>query len=243
MATTDDLANVLRELGIYADSDMLSRFTSYMNGILEWNGRINLTAIKNSSDFIAKHFIDSVIPVRCPEWKPAKTVIDVGTGGGFPGVPLAIISPEKTFVLADSLAKRLKIVSELCTSSGITNCDVLHGRAEDTAHDEKYRQRFDICVSRAVGRLDVLSEYCLPFVKTGGAFISYKSGDVSRETSDAKKAIDALGGEITSIRKYKDLCPVSSVETDHCAVVIKKVKTTPASFPRKAGTPAKDPIR
>ena len=118
MATTDDLANVLRELGIYADSDMLSRFTSYMNGILEWNGRVNLTAIKNSSDFIAKHFIDSVIPVRCPEWKPAKTVIDVGTGGGFPGVPLAIISPEKTFVLADSLAKRLKIVSELCTSLG-----------------------------------------------------------------------------------------------------------------------------
>ena len=172
--------------------------------------------------------------------KYAETVIDVGTGGGFPGVPLAIIFPEKQFVLMDSLNKRLKVIDDLCAKAGITNVVTLHGRAEDLARMKEHRDKYDICVSRAVANMSVLSEYCLPFVRKGGYFLAYKGPNSEEEVKAAMKAIDILGGRVES---YTEAFSADVFDFSHYIICIKKIKETPAKYPRKAGIPSKDPIK
>lgn len=231
-----ELENALLQMNIPHDEETLNKYSIYMEGILKWNEKINLTAITERDEFVVKHFIDSILCCNFPEYKEANTVIDVGTGGGFPGIPLAIISPEKKFVLADSLKKRLKVIDELADKASILNVETVHGRAEELAKKKEYRQNFDLCVSRAVANMAVLSEYCLPFIKTGGYLLAYKGPDAEEEIKSAKKAIRILGGELIRL----ETAPLDGFE--HNIVVIKKVKDTPAKYPRKAGTPAKTPI-
>jgi 16S rRNA (guanine527-N7)-methyltransferase len=232
------LREAFEQLNIEASEDAILKFEKHMSLVLEWNKKVNLTTITNEADFIQKHFIDSILCVCFDEFKRADTVIDVGTGAGFPGVPLAILFPQKQFLLVDSVSKKLKILKEILEDLEIANVNLIHTRAEDLAHDKKYRENFDICVSRAVSNLATLSEYCLPFVKTGGTFIAYKGPDVTAELEKAGSAIRQLGGETGEIRRAE----LAGFELDHNMVFINKKKKTPAGYPRKAGVPAKEPL-
>lgn len=230
------LKNAFEELHIPNDEEILKQYEKYMEGILNWNEKINLTAIKERKEFITKHFIDSVLCYHFSEYVNAESVVDVGTGAGFPGVPLAILSPDKEFVLADSLNKRLKVIDQLTESIGIENVTTVHGRAEELAKNKKYREKFDVCISRAVANMAVLAEYCLPFVRVGGYLLAYKGPDAKKEAEEAKKALKILGGKVKRIEA------VNLADFDHNIIVIEKIKETPAKYPRKAGTPAKEPI-
>ncbi len=230
----NDLRNFIEQLHIAKPEEKEAQLIKYMEGVLEWNQKVNLTAITDRNEFIQKHFIDSLLCADTLEFTESSSICDIGTGGGFPGVPLAICYPDKQFTLMDSLEKRLKIVRQLCDDIGINNVQVIHGRAEELARREEYREQFDLCVSRAVANMRVLSEYCLPFVKTGGSFIAYKGPDCRAEIDDAGKAIQMLGGDKPEIR------PLTHLE--HNLVFIKKIKNTPKAYPRKAGTPAKKPL-
>lgn len=231
-----ELEKALTALNLPFDESTLEKYRGYMKGILEWNEKINLTAITDELEFETKHFVDSILCCNFPEYKNAETVIDIGTGGGFPGVPLAIISPDKHFVLADSLNKRLKVIDTLTSELGISNTKTVHGRAEEMAKNSDFRQSFDLCVSRAVANMAVLAEYCLPFIKVGGYLLAYKGPDAEDEIKAAKKAIKILGGEFVRLE-------TASLEGyNHNIVVIKKMKDTPVKYPRKAGIPTKTPI-
>jgi len=226
------------QLNIETDVETIAKFEKYMKLVLDWNNKINLTAITDEADFIKKHFIDSVLCVDFEQVKKAGTFIDVGTGAGFPGVPLALIFPDKQFLLMDSVGKKIKVVSEMLEELGILNVKTVHARAEDLAHKKEYREKFDICVSRAVANLATLSEYCLPFVNMGGAFISYKGSDIDDELKNANNAIEKLGGQIVDVRKVT----LSNFELDHNIITITKVRQTPVKYPRKAGMPTKQPL-
>lgn len=225
-------------LGISYDEIVLEQFRLYMERILKWNESINITSIKEEEEFIQKHYIDSLLCAPSKEFHRAKRIIDVGTGGGFPGVPLALIAPDKEFVLMDSLNKRIKIIQELCEELGIKNVTAVHDRAEDLAQKKGHREAYDLCLSRAVANLSTLSEYCLPFLKRGGYFLSYKSLDTGKEIKQAKKAIHILGGNIDR----EEIADLNGFDLQHKIIFIKKIKRTPAKFPRKAGTPSKDPL-
>jgi 16S rRNA (guanine527-N7)-methyltransferase len=232
----ETLKNAFKQLNIPCSPHQYAQLQDYMEGILAWNEKINLTAITDPEEFLIKHYVDSVLGYGFPEYAQAHNVIDVGTGAGFPGVPLAIISPDKAFTLADSLKKRLKVIDDLTAKGQISNVTTVHGRAEELARNKVYRQQFDVCVSRAVANMAVLAEYCLPFIKVGGALLAYKGPDAEREVDEATKAIKILGGQVDRIE---------DVELDgyhHNIVVMKKIKDTPAKYPRKAGTPSKEPI-
>ena len=225
-----NLKEELKALALPSDDDTLRQFELYMNGVLEWNEKINLTAITEEDDFVEKHYIDSLKLAKLGLLKPGNRVMDLGTGGGFPGVPLAIVYPQTDFILADSLNKRLKVID------GINNVRTVHGRAEDLGHNQEYRETFDCCVSRAVANLSTLCEYCLPMVKPGGYFVAYKTGTAEEEIKNAEKAIKILGGGKAEI--------ISSdhENIDHCFVKIKKLQNTARQYPRKAGTPSKQPL-
>ena len=223
---------LIEKLGLSREET--NKLSSYMEGILEWNEKINLTAITGPEEFIEKHYADSLSLLPFSEFDEAKKIIDVGTGGGFPGVPLAIASKDKDFILMDSLAKRLKVIDELLNRIEVGNARTLHGRAEDLARDPEYREAFDLCVSRAVADMSVLAEYTLPFVKIGGAVAAYKSEDIEEELSGAENAIRKLGGEILR---------TESTGPNRQIVIIKKTAKTPRTYPRKAGTPKKEPIK
>lgn len=233
------LEKALNELGIQYTENMISQFEGYRNGVIEWNEKVNLTAITDPQEFVVKHFIDSVLCVGFDEYKAAKKVIDVGTGAGFPGIPLAILSDDKEFTLMDSLNKRLKIIDELSEGIGLTNVQTVHARAEELARNKAHREKYDICVSRAVANLTTLSEYCLPFIKVGGYLLAYKGPDAEAELADAKKAISILGGQVEKMEKAQ----LDDFGLDHRIIFIKKVKNTPAKYPRKAGTPSKEPLK
>ena len=170
----DKIRKALDELGIKYNDEMIGKFSIYMDGVLEWNEKINLTAITDRDEFIEKHFIDSVLAAGASEVLNAENVIDVGTGAGFPGIPLAIIFPDKEFVLMDSLNKRLKVINDLCRRADINNVTTVHCRAEELAKNREHREKYDLCISRAVANMSTLSEYCLPFIKPGGYFLAYK---------------------------------------------------------------------
>ena len=185
---------------------------------------------------LEKHFLDSISLIRAVDLSQELKVMDMGTGAGFPGIPLKIAFPNLKVTLADSLNKRVNFLQEVIDALGLENIEAIHGRAEDLARDKNYRQAYDLSVSRAVANLSTLTEYCLPFVKIGGQFISYKSGDCEEEVENSKKAVFILGGKIKEVIKFE------LGESGRSFIVIDKVNGTPKEYPRKAGTPSKKPI-
>ncbi len=226
------------DLEIQYDQTTLAKFETYMQLVLEWNEKVNLTSITDEREFVIKHFVDSLMCVSHKSLSSASKIIDIGTGAGFPGIPLALIYPDKKFMLMDSVNKKLIIVKEIMGKLNIRNATVVHGRAEDLGHQKQHREQYDICVSRAVAKLQVLSEYCLPFVKPGGYFIAYKGSEVEQEITDSQKAIDVLGGEIEEIAPFK----IDDLKMGHNLIYIRKNAETPQKYPRKPGTPQKEPI-
>ena len=230
------LTDGLAELGITLSVKQLEQFSTYYEMLVEKNKVMNLTAITQWEEVLEKHFLDSVSLIRAKNLSKSITVLDLGTGAGFPGIPLKIVFPNLKITLADSLNKRVSFLNEVIEALKLENIQAVHGRAEELARDGKYREKYDLCVSRAVANLSTLSEYCLPFVTLGGEFISYKSGEVEEEAQAAKSAIFLLGGKVTNTVKF------SLGESSRSFIVIEKVKGTPKTYPRKAGTPSKKPL-
>lgn len=233
--------NDLKKLTIEITNKQQEQFIKYYELLNRWNAVMNLTAITEFNEVMKKHFIDSVSLIKAlPDMKEKQyTIIDVGTGAGFPGIPLKITFPQVRVVLLDSLNKRVSFLNEVINNLELTNIEALHGRAEDLAKKKEYRENFDICVSRAVANLTTLSEYCIPFVKIGGYFISYKSEKITEEYKDAGEAVKVLGG------KYKEQIEFNLPDSDiyRNLFIIEKIKNTPGKFPRKAGLPSKEPIK
>ena len=232
------LENGCAELGIELAQQQKDQYIQYYEYLIEKNKVMNLTGITEFQEVLTKHFLDSLSCVKAVDMTKVKTIIDIGTGAGFPGIPLKIAFPHLEACLLDSLKKRVNFLEETFTLLGFTNIKAIHGRAEEYARNKEYREKYDLCVSRAVSNLATLSEYCLPYVKTGRTFISYKSGTVQEEADQAQKAIKILGGKLTSIT-YFDL-PDS--EISRSLVTITKQTPTPKPYPRKAGTPLKTPL-
>ncbi len=225
-------------LGVNLTDFQIQQFLTYYEMLIEWNEVMNLTAITNYDDVMKKHFIDSISLVKAYDVSQEKSVIDVGTGAGFPGLALKIAFPNLKITLLDSLNKRIQFLNEVIKKLNLSDVETIHGRAEDFARPEKLREQFDLCVSRAVANLSVLSEYCLPFVKVGGQFISYKSEKVLEEMERAEKAISLLGGKIKNQVEFE--LPDSDIYRN--LFVIEKNKNTPKKYPRKAGLPSKEPL-
>ena len=225
-------------LEIVLSEEQLQQFLTYYEMLVEKNKVMNLTAITEKEEVIDKHFIDSISLNKAMDVTKPLKILDLGTGAGFPGIPLKIAYPNLELTLLDSLNKRIKFLDEVIEALSLEGIVTIHGRAEDYAKQASYREQFDICVSRAVANLATLSEYCLPYVKEGGCFISYKSGSVEEELEQSKKAIFELGG------KVKEVIAFTLPETDieRTFVVIEKVRKTPKKYPRKAGLPSKEPI-
>ncbi len=230
------LKRFLEQRGLPADLHATGRYQLYMEEVLRRNETMNLTAIRAPEEFEEKHLIDSLSILDFPGFDQAGRILDVGTGAGLPGIPLAITAPDKTFFLMDSVGKKVTAVAQIALTLGLDNVQVLHARAEDPASDPAYRETFDLVVSRAVANLSTLSEYCLPYVKEGGWFVAYKTLSAKEEILQAERAIGLLGGAEPRIIGEK------TEENGHILVCIEKVRRTPPAYPRKAGTPAKDPL-
>lgn len=231
----------LEQFQITLSDTQKEQFLKYYELLVEWNGFMNLTAITEFDDVMKKHFADSLSLVKA--YSQIRTeklkVIDIGTGAGFPGIPLKIVFPQIELTLLDSLQKRLKFLQEVIDQLGLGEVELIHGRAEDFCKPSMKREQYDLCVSRAVANLATLSELCLPYVKVGGKFIPYKSEKAEEEVKAAKKAIGLLGGEVKDQIEFE--LPESNI--GRTFVVIEKKSTTPKKFPRKAGMPAKEPIQ
>lgn len=228
----------IKEYGITLSDSQIDQFMMYYEILIEWNQVMNLTAITVFDEVCTKHFLDSISLCKAIDCTQEYTLMDVGTGAGFPGIPLKIAFPNLQITLLDSLGKRVKFLNEVIQRLGLYGIQAIHGRAEDYAKANLLREKFDICVSRAVANLSTLSEYCIPYVKEGGFFISYKSEKLSEEMSNAKKAIEILGGNIVSQNEF--LLPNSDIYRN--LLVIQKIALTPKKYPRKAGLPSKEPL-
>ena len=226
----------LEKISITLNQKQLEQFATYYEMLIEKNKVMNLTAITEFDEVLEKHFLDSVSLIRAVDLEQPLKVMDLGTGAGFPGIPLKIVFPNLYVTLADSLNKRVLFLLEVIDALELEKIEAIHGRAEDLARDKNYREKYDLCVSRAVANLSTLSEYCLPFVKIGGKFVSYKSGDCEEEIGNSKSAVFLLGGKIADTMKF-DLG-----QAKRTFVVIDKVKGTSKEYPRKAGTPSKKPL-
>ena len=227
----------LQKLEIQLTEIQLQQFMDYYEMLVEKNKVMNLTAITELQEVINKHFIDSLALVKVMKLNNQK-LLDLGTGAGFPGIPLKIAYPNLNIVLLDSLKKRLNFLDEVIDKLNLNDIKTIHGRAEDYGRDIKYRESFDVCVSRAVARLSSLAEYCLPYVKKNGYFISYKSGNIEQELQASSKAIKILGAEVEQVHEF--LLPENDVE--RTLIVIKKTGSTPKNYPRAAGKPSKEPL-
>lgn len=228
----------LENTGICINSSQKQQFDKYYRLLVEWNKVMNLTGITDYDEVNLKHFTDSLTIVKVIHMNGVKSLIDVGTGAGFPGLPLKIVFPEIKIVLLDSLNKRIRFLNTVIDELGLQGIYAVHGRAEELAKKREYRENFDLCVSRAVANLSTLCEYCLPFVKTGGSFISYKSGSADEEIENAKKAVNILGGKIVKTEKFV----LPGTDMGRTLVKIDKIGKTPGKYPRKAGTPGKEPL-
>ena len=238
MNNNDILKEGSKELGISLTDDQVEQFIKYKEILVEWNQHMNLTGIVEDQQVMIKHFLDSLGCVTLPYIKEDSTVIDVGTGAGFPGIPINIYYPKTSLTLLDSLNKRINFLKEVCNEVELNEVSFQHGRAEDFGKDIGFREKYDIAVARAVAQLNVLCEYCLPFVKVGGYFICQKGPNIEEELKNAQKSIEILGGKIID---KKDIKLPYSDET-HSIVVIQKIKQTPEKYPRKAGKPTKTPL-
>lgn len=228
----------LKELSINLDDEKERQFQKYYELLIEWNKVMNLTAITEYEEVVEKHFVDSLSIKEVLNLDEIDTVIDIGTGAGFPGIPLKIAYPHLKMTLLDSLNKRVKFLNEVTEQLQLEYIEKIHGRAEDLARKEIYREKFELCVSRAVANLATLSEYCLPFVKKGGCFVSYKSGEIEDELKKSKKALGVLGGRIKDVVKFQ----LPGTDISRAFVIIEKEHNTPKKYPRKAGIPGKEPL-
>lgn len=232
----DKFLNELKNINIELSEKQLEQFRIYYEMLVEKNKVMNLTGITEWDEVLEKHFLDSISLIRVFNLNQNVSVIDMGTGAGFPGIPLKIAFPKLKVTLADSLNKRVLFLQEVIDTLKLQDIEAIHGRAEDLARDKKYREQYDLSVSRAVANLSTLTEYCLPFVKLGGQFISYKSGEIDAEVAESKSAVFLLGGKIKEVVKFE------LGDSGRSFIVIEKVKGTPKIYPRKAGTPSKKPL-
>ncbi|WP_346887793.1 16S rRNA (guanine(527)-N(7))-methyltransferase RsmG [Clostridium sp. UBA1056] len=235
----DMLKEACENEGLTFDDKMYNNFIEYKELIKEWNEKINLTAITEDEEIIKKHFIDSIKVFKFPYVKEAKNIIDIGTGGGFPGIPMKIVKSDCSMVLLDSLNKRINFLNEVIDKLDLNDIKTIHGRAEDFAQRTEYRENFDLAVSRAVANLTVLLELCLPYVKVGGYFVALKGPSIEEEIKDATVALRVLGGSIKEIIEVD----IAGSDLKHNLLVVKKIKETPKKYPRKAGTANKSPIK
>ena len=231
------LKDGVKALGIDITEEAKFSFDNYYKKLIAWNERVNLTAITDERDVVIKHFIDSLTLVK---YLPisAKSMIDVGTGAGFPGIPVKMIRGDLSLTLLDSLEKRVRFLNEVILESSLTDVSVIHGRAEDLARNPLHRESYDVGTARAVASLSVLSEYILPFVKLGGVFAAMKGSEIQKELNEATKAISVLGGKVESVEKFS--LPFENIERH--IILIKKIRQTPTQYPRKSGKPTKSPI-
>ena len=244
----NSVVNILKENGF--EDTLCEKFNKYYEMLVDWNEKINLTAITEPEGVAYKHFLDSVKAFECDsllklvgagnigELFSNKSVIDVGTGAGFPGIPLKICVPDAKVTLLDSLNKRINFLNEVSSKLQLTDTQAVHARAEELGKNKKHREKYDFCVSRAVANLCTLTELCLPFVKVGGYFISLKGPKGEQEVCEAKRAIKLLGGELAGLYTYN----IPQTDLSHNIVVIKKISATSGQFPRKAPKPSKEPL-
>ena len=232
------MTRAAEDVGLEMTEDKYNKFIKYMRLLQEWNEKINLTAITEDEEIIKKHFIDCIKAFKRDEFKKANTLIDVGTGAGFPGLPIAIMREDLDVTLLDSLNKRINFLNTVVRELGLKNVTTIHSRAEDGARDKKLREKFDIATSRAVANMSVLSEFCLPYVRVGGNFIALKGPAVDEEIQNSKNAIGTLGGKLI------DICEVNIEDTElkHNLVVVEKIKECGKAYPRKAGSITKKPL-
>lgn len=238
MINSEILIEGSKELGIDLDNNSIEKFKIYKNLLKEWNNKINITAITEDKEIIVKHFLDSMTPYILDIFNGDKKIIDIGTGGGFPGLPLKIINDNLKITLMDSLNKRITFLKEVISSLELNDIEAIHGRAEELSRTKEYREIYDVCISRAVASLDTLCEYCIPFVKPGGYFISMKGPDIDEELNKARNSIKTLGGKL--IDKKIITIPQSNIR--HSLLIIKKVRETPTKYPRGGGKPKKNPL-
>ena len=235
---TTELRAAAEAASLSLSEEQILKFTRYDALLVDWNERMNVTAITEPRDVAVKHMVDSLPAYDAALFSGAPTVIDVGTGAGFPGIPLKIFDPSIRLTLMDSLAKRLAFLEAVVEDLGLTGVTCVHARAEDAAHEPQRRERYDIAVSRAVARLPVLLEYTLPFVKKGGHLIALKGRTAEEEATDAKRALKLLGGRLETIRPVT----LPGLSAKRAVLTITKIAPTPKAYPRKAGTPAKKPL-
>ena len=233
------LTEKVKELSILLNDKQIQQFEQYYNILVEWNKVMNLTAITEYEEVVEKHFLDSLTIVNAIHVEKIETLIDVGTGAGFPGIPLKIAFPHLKVTLLDSLNKRIKFLNEVIDLLELNDIKAIHGRAEDYAKQAEYREQYDICVSRAVASLATLSEYCLPYVKVDGLFVPYKSGEIDEELKSSEKAVSILGGKVEEVVKFQ----LPGTDIGRSFVKIHKIKETKKKYPRKAGMPTKEPLK
>lgn len=231
-----ELNDYLDILNVSSEEKVLERFYLYMQLLLDWNEKINLTAIVEPKEIILKHFVDCATALKYLDIN--SKILDLGTGAGFPGIPLKILNDKIDITLVDSLNKRINFLNEVIDNLKLNNIKTIHARAEDLARQKGFRENYDVILSRAVANMSVLLEYTLPFLKVGGKCICMKGPNVEEELNNSKKALKILGGEIEKIEKLN--LPNSNIERN--IIIIKKIKETPKQYPRKAGKPSKEPI-
>ncbi len=234
------LVDGCRQLNIELSDEQIRQFICYYEMMTEKNKVMNLTAITEWKEVLTRHFLDSLLVCRVVDLSgKSLTVLDLGTGAGFPGIPLKIAFPQLRVTLADSLNKRIVFLNEVIEALQLKEISAVHARAEELGHRKEYREKYDLVVSRAVANLSSLSEYCIPFVRTGGRFISYKSTNIDTEYQDSKRAFLILGGRSEGVKTL----PLPETDLERSFVIVDKVKATPLKYPRKAGTPSREPLQ